>query len=250
MAQEVQSGSRRALVTMSIGDPAGFAGAHGIFRRYCRRHGLEFVTISERKIRYSPFLFRRRFALHLEKFQIFELLALYDRILYLDSDILLLPHCPDVLAEVSPEALGCVHEDVGPDAWKRHEEMMKAQRRLGPVPNWSGGFFNAGMLVLSRAHRELFRFDRRDLAKGRWPDQTTLNFRVARAGIPKAILPPAYNLLPVFADQWSDPGKRLQAHIVHYAGQENKAMMLADLPRVQAAWESLMISGNTADRES
>lgn len=237
MAREGQSGNRRALVTMSIGDPAGFADAHGIFRRYCRRYGLEFVVIRERKIRYSPFLFRRRFALHLEKFQIFDLLGVFDRILYLDSDVLLLPHCPDVLAGVPAEEIGCVHEDVGPEAWKRHEEMMKAQRRLGPLPNWSGGFFNAGMLAISRVHRELFCFDRRDLAKGRWPDQTTLNFRVARAGIPKAVLPPAYNLLPVFADQWSDPAKRLQAHIVHYAGQENKATMATDLPLVRAAWD-------------
>lgn len=221
---------------MSIGEPAGYADIHGIFRRYCQRHGLEFVIIDQRKICYSPYLFRRRFALHLEKFQLFELLAVFDRILYLDSDILLLPHCPDVLAEVPAEAIGCVHEDVGPDAWKRHEEMINAQKRLGPLPNWSGGFFNAGMLALSCAHRELFRFDRQDLAKGRWPDQTTLNYRVIRAGIPKAVLPPVYNFLPVFADQWPDQGKRLQAHIVHYAGQANKALLSADLPLVLAAW--------------
>ncbi|MGF1485264.1 MAG: glycosyltransferase [Opitutales bacterium] len=224
-----------ALVTLQIGEAPYFAPARQNFQRLCAQFSWDFRIIDQRWWRLLP-IRRAVRRLQFEKFQLFDLLAEYRRILFLDSDILALPSLPDVFAEVPETSLGCVDEATGPLAWKREAEREKALRKR-PLPDWTTGYFNSGMLVLSHVHRPLFEMRRWQLLGGRWADQTTLNHRARSLGIPLNALDSRFNFLPVF-EGWNERERRLQAHLIHYAGRAGKAAYAADLEHVEARWRA------------
>lgn len=216
---------RKALVTLNIGSRKEAELSRPLREHYCRRHGLEPVTISERHLRLKPNRWKPRLGIHLEKFQMADLFEHYDRIAYLDSDILIHPEAPDVFAEVDAGGIGCVFEDIGDEAWKREEEWQKAEALLGVLPG-KHRYFNAGVLVLGKVHQPLFNLEL-GIPGGRWPDQTFLNYHSRKLGMAVKELPRKFNFLPAFPG-WEEPSVRAQQYFVHYAGRKNKALMEGD----------------------
>lgn len=226
---------RYALVTLQIGDSPEFEFARQMFQAVSKRYDWSFEIINERKIGFVPMRKKIR-RIHFEKFQVGQLLNIYDRILYLDSDILINPSFPNIFELVESDAFGCVLEDTGPLKWKRDEERKRAQKKLGKLETWSSGYFNAGMFVVSRMHQPIFSTKWKHLARGRWPDQTTLNYQVRAHGFKIHSLPIEYNYLQELCPNWGDPTSRRTAHIVHYAGPEAKLAMRSDLECVKKTW--------------
>ena len=223
------SSERRALATLAVGRAGEemLSVSRPFMERYARRVGAEFVVLSERKIDYRLQWRKSRVNLHLEKFQMGPLLDSFERILYLDADILLSPAMPDFFDLAGPEELGVVEDPGTANAAKRAEEMAHIERKRGALPKPPPPYFNAGVLLLSRAHRELFRFDPAKLVPGRWPDQTYLNYESARLGLPRRYFDRRANFLPGNSD-WEDPAVRRAAWAVHYAGPDAKALMKSD----------------------
>ena len=227
-----------ALVTLAIGDMPEFAMSHPIFRRYAKRHKLDFVHIRQRRYALSTGWFepRRHQWLFFEKHQIRKLLERYERIIYLDGDILLTPACPNLLELVPTGKLGCVFEDIGPRAWERHDELTRAQNSAGVLPTKPAGYFNAGVLVVDRAHRQLFDLHECPPVGGRWPEQTALNYHANRLGLLLYPLPARCNLLAEFTTAWAHEGQRRAAWVIHYAGRVNRPLMAKDFPTIAATW--------------
>lgn len=227
----------KALVTLAIGLPSAERRTHAIFAAYARRYGLEFIVLEKALFRIRPnLLIKRRVQYHVEKFQLHEHLGRFQRVLFLDSDIILHPDCPDLFSVVPEGRLGCARDDLGPEAWKRREELERMAARLGPLPGNDRRYFNTGVMVLDAAHRELFRMDRKAFVRGRWPEQTLLNYRALKAGIPLHPLKPDYNFMPEGDNGWEDPVRRMKAMVVHYAGQESKEILLGDLDKRLRDW--------------
>lgn len=216
---------RRALVTLNIGNRKEAAWSQPFFERYCQRFGLEPVVIKERRLHLKPNPWKPRLGIHMEKFQMADLFDQYDRIAYLDSDVLIHPEAPDVFDEVDAGEIGCVFEDVGAEAWKRDEEWQRAEALLGSLPG-KHRYFNAGVLVFGKVHQPLFDL-KHGIPGGRWPDQTFLNYHSRKLGMAIRELPRAFNFLPAFPD-WQEASVRTEQYFVHYAGRKNKALMKAD----------------------
>ena len=195
------------------------------FEHYCRRHHLEWIVIRERRLHRKPNFWKPRLGIHLEKFQMVDLFDQYERIAYIDSDVLIHPEAPDVFAQVDADEIGCVFEDIGPEAWKRDEEWHRAESLLGPL-HGSHRYFNAGVLVFGRTHKSLFNLDL-GLPGGRWPDQTFLNYHSRRLGMRIKELEKKFNFLPIFPG-WDQISVRKEQYFVHYAGRKNKATMRID----------------------
>jgi lipopolysaccharide biosynthesis glycosyltransferase len=230
MSEVLQSNPlRRAVVTLAIGSEAqGWLARSGPrFSAYAAQFGYDFIAIVERKINYRLQWHKSRVNLHLEKFQIGPMLDDYDRVIYFDADILLFSECPDLGAIVPPEALGVVADPSGIESWKRDEEMANMEKNFGKLANGAGPYFNAGVLVFSKAHRELLRFDPKKFCPGRWPDQTYLNYASAQLGLPRAYLDSRANFLPG-NDGWNDSAKRKAAWAAHYAGPDAKRAFFGD----------------------
>ena len=121
--------------------------------------------------------------------------------------------------------------------WERWEEFARAQRQRGPLARKPAGYFNSGMMVVDRAHRELFDLKICPPVDGRWAEQNTFNYHVYRLGLPLQPLEPRCNLLAEFTGLWADESKRRQAWVIHYAGKINRHLMAKDFPYVMAAWE-------------
>lgn len=202
--------------------------------RYAERYGFEVVHLEEKNLNLEVLRWRRRHRnLHLEKFQLFDLLADYDRIVYLDADVLVHPEAPNVFDAVPESSLGAVNEQLNEEAPKREQEWRRMQRRLGKLEAVPRCYFNAGMLVVSRCHRELFNYKELDFAAGRWPDQNTLNYTALKQGIPIHWLDPEWNCMPVFGTRFNDPGKRRASWFIHYAGEAAKGALREDLAHFQ-----------------
>lgn len=196
---------------------------------YAERWGLDLVVLREAQVRVRLAKRHPRHRLSYEKLQLGRLLELYERLLYVDGDILIHPAAPDIFASVPETALGCVRDDVGPDAWKRQAEMERAQRKLGRLEGELPPYFNAGVMVLSQAHRELFAASRPPLRRGRWPEQTYFNYQAARLGLKRAYLDPRFNWLPQHHPEWAQRREvRQQGYFIHYAGQPTKGLLWGD----------------------
>jgi lipopolysaccharide biosynthesis glycosyltransferase len=229
---------KNALITLAIDLSEIECRSHESFRAYAERYDLDFEILDTPRFRIRPNLIRkRRVWYHIEKFQLFDAFDHYDRILFVDSDTLILPHCPNLFDLVPEGFLGAVYDDRGVDAWKRTEELKRIEKKLGSTGISGARYFNSGVMVLDRSLKDLFRMCRTDFIAGRWPEQTLLNFRTLKEGIPVTELDPRFNFISSMPD-WDSQETRLKADIVHYAGPPAKQRMKEDLPLVLQSWKS------------
>lgn len=225
-----------ALVSLCLKDRKRWGRSHPIFEAYAAIHGMDFIPITERRIRLNPRLLRPRLSLHLEKLQIRDILQDYDRVVYIDADVLIHPEAPSLSELVPEDHFGCVREDIGPLAWKRHEEIAAAAKKLGSIEGWSEGYFNAGVMVISKSQGDAFQATRQSIPHCRWPDQTYINHRVRQLGHRIHWLGPEYNLIPEFGEPFANPSSRRNARLIHYAGREGKPLWDQDLSYFLKAW--------------
>lgn len=226
-----------ALVTLNLGNKPAWRASHPVFQAYAEKHGLEFVVIHQHKLQLRPRWFKPRLGWFLEKLQLKELLDDFDRILYLDGDMLIHPQAPGPEDISPPDLMAVVREDVGPLAWKRAEEIANAEKKLGPLPpNSDDGYFNAGFMLVSGAHQKLFNLPEDNLSACRWPDQTLFNYRRRSLGLQTQWLAASFNCLPEFGEVFYQRERRREAFFIHYAGKEGKPYWHEDLEYFNRAW--------------
>ena len=166
---------KQAVVTLCVGETFRRMAevSHPTMQVYADRIGAEFVVLGEAEAEghISP---------HWVKLALGELLNRYDRIIYLDTDILVREDCPDLFAEVPFAKLGAFDESpyfgagwvvetnprnqsyqdiLGrPRTFTRGREGSIAQTcaEYGINVDWDGRYFNTGVMVLSPLHKGLF----------------------------------------------------------------------------------------------
>jgi len=195
---------KRLVMTMAIGPEHERLATltHPTMRAYAERVGADFEVIRKLSIARHPYW---------EKFQIGPALDRYDRVLWLDNDLVIRPTCPDLFALVPADRMGWLNEGV---IESRVAQMQQTAQFYGePLPGrWNGrDYYNAGVMVVSRAHRELFRKPDRESTCS-MAEQSWLNLMVQKGGVPVFDLPHAYNAMTIVPISLGD------AQIVHAAG--------------------------------
>jgi len=187
------------VLTIAIGslfqEMAGIT--HQSISRYADKVGADFKVISE-QTHSTP---------HWEKFQIYDLLAHYDRILYVDTDVLITSDCPDLFQLVPPHVLGLFNEGAYFD--RKYEE-----------------YFNTGVMVIPRCCRDLF--TKPEIEQGSietFYEQNFLNDRIHGSGHQIRCLSHKFNKM----DFIQAPG-----YIIHKAGNQNALAELRELAGVLA----------------
>lgn len=139
----------QAVITLAIGRVGYWRWTHPVMQRYADRIGADFIRISHQQQAHTD-----RLGYRLEKFQIFDYLARYERVIFLDGDILLRPDCPDLFDLTPPDRLGVMCEG---KFYRRDLVFAEAAKFYGidhPVaPN---EWFNTGVMVISRDQRSMF----------------------------------------------------------------------------------------------
>ena len=198
---------QKLLLTLAIGEAFQQLSrlTHPSLRAYASRIGAEFLSIEKQTISHtSP---------HWEKFRIYDFLKYYDRILYMDTDLIIRDDCPNLFDLVPDGVLGMFNE--APFTVRSKELMIDICRAYGvTLPWWSGQYYNSGVMVVSQAQRELFRPPVQEVCN--FYEQSYLNMQIAALDVPVYELPYQYNRMTC-VDQWTGE-HRLASYIVHYAG--------------------------------
>lgn len=214
-----------ALVTLTIGDSPLWEYTLQAMRVTCAWYGWAFETINTRRVNVT------RFGNHVwnvdfEKAQAVDCLDRYDRVLMLDADAMLSPHCGDVFDEVPEDAIGAVYEDVGSRTENRLGQIaMIKELAIDPRLNeWRSGYMNAGVVVFSQCHRDALTLNLADVRvrdvslRASFPYQNVLNYLCRRSGFPIVDLGYRWNHMSLFDEGANGAPDWRDSHIVHYAG--------------------------------
>ncbi len=208
---------KTALFTPSIGNDPGFIPAILSAKIYAEKHGIDYFVSNSVGVRFM--------IAHFEKFQGFNLFDLgYDRVLFLDRDVLINPDAPDIF-ECYPDmdTLYALDENADIEHMDRDYIVDAISSDISWPRNERGKYryFNSGVLLVSRNFKEFidgFRNTRLyDIPQMRiYYEQTCLNYMAAKKLIRFKSLDECWNRMDKMVP---DPeNHRHQAHFIHYAG--------------------------------
>lgn len=186
---------------------------------YCKKYNIDLKVIST-PFYNIPYSFDYNYNTF-EKNQVYHHIEGYDRILRLDSDIIINPNAPNFF-ELDPNNIYVTYEDVGPRKIERRFEIERLKVSLGNIQNWDEGYFNSGVILFSQRHKEIFNLNLQDLKKdlGPFKEQSYLNWKVKSLGFELVNLGKDFNHIRSFEEDWSN-SNRLHANIIHYAGPQH-----------------------------
>jgi len=212
------------VLTISIGDYYNELAKHTLpsIKKYADKIGADFLNISE----FNPNYITQKW----NKFYISELLNKYKRILYLDIDLIIREDTPSLFDIVPEDKLGMFNE--GRYA-SRYEYLEQASEYYGePLKKWGGKFYNSGVMVISRIHKNIFRLPKGiDFVE---TDQPYINLRINNDKVEMFDLDYKFNRMDLL-DKFIGIS-RLDSYIVHYAGAPRNVIMDVLLKDIQQ-WE-------------
>lgn len=119
---------------------------HPSIKAYAEKIGAEFINISQPNNTFA----NQKWL----KFEVFSLLNKYDRIIYFDTDLIIREDCPNLFEKVPEDKLGIAIES---RYVSRASEMHSAMKFFEIPLEWKGHYYNSGVMVLSRRHRQYFK---------------------------------------------------------------------------------------------
>lgn len=194
----------RLILTIAVGPAFQEIAAltHPLIGAYARQVGADFVSINTATS--LP---------HLEKFRMADFLGRYDRVLFIDTDIVITGNCPDLFSIVPDGAFGAWFPDpMIPGRFAGN--IARVQEVLGDI-GWVDGYFNSGVMVASRCHRPVFQ-DPEDYTDSFF-EQTLLNYRVRKRGHRTLDIGYRWNHTGIICSE-----KRFESHFIHYAGSGHR----------------------------
>jgi len=155
---------------------------------------------------------------HYRILQFYEMFDEYERILSIDSDILILKTCPNIFDEVPYEKIGTIFEDVGSRKDDRRERIQKAQEKYGDI-KWTEGYPNSGFMVVSNIHKSIFYHDENtELYDDLGFDDVYLGYQINKEKIEIHELSYKFNFQSLMSEDWNNNESRFGAHCIHYSG--------------------------------
>jgi len=183
---------------------------HPIIKKFCTQWNADFEVLShDLDIPSYGKTHYRLLGLH-ERF------PEYDRICTLDTDMIIMPSCPDPFDEVPEDCIGTVLEDVGHRVDDCHRQRAAIQSVYGDI-GWREGWINTGMFVTSRMHANIFQpFEGKV-----WPDNDDPHFMYLIKLYKHKIheLNFKWNHMSLYSEAWNNHADRFDSYIIHYAGQ-------------------------------
>ena len=183
---------------------------------------------------------------HWNKFKLYKLLQKYDRILWLDSDLIIREDCPDLFSIIPYDKIGLFEEG----RFVSREEYIKGG--MGAYNfnfEWNGKYYNTGVMLISKYHAQLFapiddkiidsnQFVSKGMIYSFLGEQTFLNLRLLSNDIlSKNVfdLNHKFNRMTLMDAVTGEP--RQAAYVIHYAGCPSLDLMLDLIQKDLKIWE-------------
>lgn len=190
---------------------------HPVFKKYADRVKADFLILGESQNVPEA---STGIGLGVYQYRIMEhynLHAHYDRILHLDSDMLLMPSCPNLFEVVEEGSVGTIYEDVGSRRPQRAGCIKNAQSKFGDI-GWTEGYINTGVFVTSRQHRDIYQKIAGEYFTDWGTDDIHIGYLINKLGHKVQELPYQFNHMTMFSEHWNGSPDRFDSHIIHYAG--------------------------------
>ena len=137
----------KAVVTITVGNFYSKMAevTHPTIKKYAEKIGAEFVVLDAQGDHALP---------HYLKLELNSLLKKYERVLYIDTDILVRDDAPNIFDEVPVNEIGIFEEG---QFIERATAMTQYLTQHGVDPNiWNKKYYNTGVMVLSSEHANIF----------------------------------------------------------------------------------------------
>lgn len=155
---------------------------------------------------------------HYRILQFYELFNIYDRIMSLDCDVLIMKTCPDLFKIVKENKIGTIFEDVGTRKFDRRDRLKKIQDKFGDL-GIKSGYINTGVAVFSKQHQDIFKHDKdTELYMDLGFDDVYLKYQIVKHNFEIQELDYTYNHMSMFSEDWNNNAPRFKSKIIHYAG--------------------------------
>ena len=217
---------KKLVLTIAIGDDYQRMAkiTHNSIKAYAEKVGADFKSIDETSIsKTTP---------HWEKFQIYNLLNEYDRILYIDTDIIIRNDCPDLFKRVPDDKLGMFNEAPWTDRSK--ELMIDICKQYNvTLPKWNGKYYNSGVIVISKRHKYLFKKPEKEIFS--FYEQSYLNMKIALEEPVMYELGYKFNRMTCMDKITGE--ERFASYIMHYAGYPSLDWVLDLIPKDIEKWK-------------
>lgn len=198
--------SEHLVLTIAIGDYYNKISKYTLssLKKYAERIGADFLCITDHNKEYITQKWN--------KFYIHELLNDYKRIIYFDIDIIIREDCPNLFDIVPERYLGMFNE--GRYAPRLEYILQAAEYYKEDLKDWNGKFYNSGVMVISRRHKQVFKLPVGiDFVE---TDQPYINLRIQKDKVDMFDLHYDFNRMDIL-DKFCGIS-RLNSYVVHYAG--------------------------------
>jgi ADP-heptose:LPS heptosyltransferase len=200
---------KKAIVTIVSGEKYGeiWKRVEPYFIAYAEKCDAELIVMREGNVPSAHWL----------KFGIYDLLHKeFNRVAFIDADILIRPDTPSLFDIVPEDAFGIFNEGYYTPRSVCLHEVKKVYNV--DLPNWNGkDYFNTGVMVISRCHRHIFKVQSEiKHLRNAFGEQTYLNMRIMQSGTKIHHLDFNFNRMCIM-DRITGM-TRLDSFLVHYAG--------------------------------
>ena len=201
---------KKAIVTLVIGEKYNeiWKRSEPYFTDYAQRCDADLLVLENIPDLPSP---------HWAKFSVYELLKKqYDRIAFIDADILIRPDAPSLFDIVPSDQFGIFNEGLYTPRSVCIHEVRKVFKV--DLPKWNGkDYYNTGVFVCSREHRHIFKVaDAVKPLRNSFGEQTYLNMRIMGSGVKVFPLTYKFNRMSILDRVLGI--SRLDSYFIHYAG--------------------------------
>lgn len=204
-----------AIVTLCVGEESTLISevTHPTIKLYADRLGADFIVIDKADTSMiSP---------HWGKFKLCDLLNTYDRIIYLDTDLIVRDDCANLFDLVPYSQIGAFNEARYVSREYSLIETAKAYNVDWEKLRWNGKYYNTGVIVLSKCHKNFFK--KPDVEYSNYFEQSYINLKIAQEESTRTTedktlmydLPYKFNRMTCLDFSGEE---RHASYIIHYAG--------------------------------
>ena len=218
----------KALITIVVGEKFKkiWSKTRPFFEKYADKVNADLIVLEDASFVPSA---------HWLKFSIYEFLKKkYDRVAFIDADILIRDDAPDLFEVVPEDEFGIFNEgQYVPRAMCLYEVMQVYGIEL---KRWNRlDYFNTGIMVLSREHRHIFRPPEEwKPIRNSYGEQTFINYRLFDSEVNIFSLPYRFNSMSLMNRLTGMT--RLDSYFIHYAGWERD--VFKDIDRDIEKWST------------
>lgn len=211
---------KNAIVVIAIGIPEIIETTLVSFEAYAKKTKSDLIII-DKPIYNIAGTFKYNY-MRFEKNQIYNVLSDYDRVLRLDADIVINPATPNLFL-FDKKNIYAVKEDINYlRSIHTKIEIKKIQKDLGDINGWKDTYYNGGVILASKKHREVFNISDIDfsLDLGLLKEQNVFNWRAKKLKFHIEDLGPNFNFYGGMnpSNFYLDSSRR-QAYFIHHTVQ-------------------------------